>query len=215
MTIASLVLLALYLALAFGGRTLVQLRSTGSTGFKGISGRPFSAEWAGGVLFVAAVVLFLAAPLLALAGAAEPIAALDGPLGHALGFVLFFAGLTGTLVAQWAMGRSWRIGVDEKEKTELVTAGPFALVRNPIFSAMVPAFAGLALLVPNAASLLGAAALVAAVEIQVRLVEEPYLLRAHGARYAGYASRVGRFVPGVGLLRAAGVRPPRARGGLR
>ena len=213
MTSASLVLLALYLALAFGWRTLVQLRSTGSTGFKGISGRPFSAEWAGGVLFVAAVVLFLAAPLLALAGVAEPIAALDGPLGHALGFVLFFAGLTGTLVAQWAMGRSWRIGVDERERTELVTAGPFALVRNPIFSAMVPAFAGTALLVPNASAVLGVVALVAAVEIQVRLVEEPYLVRTHGEGYTVYASKVGRFLPGLGLLKttdgAAGPRGAR------
>ena len=201
MALWALCLYAIYVALAFGARTLVQLRSTGSTGFKGISGRPFSAEWAGGVLFVVGVVLFLAAPLLALAGVAEPIAALDGPLGHALGFVFFFAGLTGTLVAQWAMGRSWRIGVDERERTELVTAGPFALVRNPIFSAMVPAFAGTALLVPNASAVLGVAALVAAVEIQVRLVEEPYLMRTHGARYAGYASKVGRFLPGLGLLK--------------
>ena len=185
---------ALYLALAFGGRTLVQLRSTG---FKGISGRPFSAEWSGGVLFVAAVLLGLAAPVLDLAGAIEPVAVLDGPAGHALGFVLFFAGLAGTLLAQAAMGASWRIGVDATERTELVTAGPFALVRNPIFSAMIPAFLGL--LVPNAA-LAGFAAPVVAVEVQVRLVEEPYLTKNHGERYLRYASRVGRFLPGAGLL---------------
>jgi protein-S-isoprenylcysteine O-methyltransferase Ste14 len=41
-------------------------------------------------------------------------------------------GLAGSLLAQLAMGDSWRIGVDESEKTELVTAGPFAVVRNPI-----------------------------------------------------------------------------------
>jgi protein-S-isoprenylcysteine O-methyltransferase Ste14 len=33
------------------------------------------------------------------------------------------------------------------------------------------------------------------------LVEEPYLLRSHGGRYASYASRVGRFVPGFGKLK--------------
>jgi protein-S-isoprenylcysteine O-methyltransferase Ste14 len=43
-------------------------------------------------------------------------------------------------------------------------------------------------------------ALVTALELQVRLVEEPYLLRTHGENYANYAARVGRFVPGVGLL---------------
>jgi protein-S-isoprenylcysteine O-methyltransferase Ste14 len=158
----ALALYVLYLALAFGGRTLLQLRSTGSTGFKGISGHTFSAEWTGGVLFVAAFLLGLAAPVLGLAGALEPLAPLDGSVGHALGLILFFAGLCGTLLAQLAMDASWRIGVDEAERTELVTGGPFALVRNPIFSAMVPAFLGLVLLVPNVAALAGLAALVVA-----------------------------------------------------
>jgi protein-S-isoprenylcysteine O-methyltransferase Ste14 len=194
----ALALYALYVALAFGGRTLLQLRRTGSTGFKGLSGRPLSAEWTGGVLFIAALLLDLAAPLLGLAGALEPISVMDRAVWQALGFVLFFAGLAGTLWAQLSMGASWRIGVDEAERTELVTAGSFALVRNPIFSAMILAFLGLALLVPNVAALVGFAALVVAIEVQVRLVEEPYLLRAHGARYAEYASLVGRFVPGVG-----------------
>jgi protein-S-isoprenylcysteine O-methyltransferase Ste14 len=30
-----------------------------------------------------------------------------------------------------------------------------------------------------------------------------HLLRTHGRAYAEYASRVGRFVPGVGLIRAS------------
>jgi len=38
------------------------------------------------------------------------------------------------------------------------------------------------------------------VKIQVRLVEEPYLLRTHGPAYARYAQRVGRFLPGLGTL---------------
>ena len=99
------------------------------------------------------------------------------------------------------MGPSWRIGVDEAERTELVTMGPFAVVRNPIFAAMLPAVLGVALLVPNAVALAGFVALFVALELQVRLVEEPYLLRAHGDRYAEYAARTGRFVPGVGRLR--------------
>ena len=61
------------------------------------------------------------------------------------------------------MGTSWRIGVDGSEKTELVTTGPFALARNPVFSAMIPGFLGLTLLVPNFAALAGFTALVTAV----------------------------------------------------
>jgi protein-S-isoprenylcysteine O-methyltransferase Ste14 len=196
----ALALYVLYLGLAFGLRTVVQLRTTGSSGFSGISGRPGSAEWVGGVLFVVALALGLLGPLLGLAGVLDPIGAIDGEIGHAAGIGLFWGGLVTTLGAQFAMGDSWRIGVDEAERTAMVTNGPFGMVRNPIFSAMVPTAIGLALLVPNVVSIAGAVALVVALQIQVRLVEEPYLLRAHGDEYASYAGRVGRFVPFVGRL---------------
>ena len=62
-----------------------------------------SAEWAGGVLFVVALVLGLAATVLDLAGTTIPMAVLDRRVGHALGSILFFAGLAGTFFAQAAM----------------------------------------------------------------------------------------------------------------
>lgn len=196
----ALALFVLYLTLAVGARTALQLRWTGSSGHQHRwPSRPV--EWAGNVLFVVALGLFLAAPVLELAGVIGPIAVLDGGFGHAIGLVLYLLGLVATLVAQVAMGRSWRIGVDESERTELVTTGPFALVRNPIFSAMFLAFLGLVLLAPNFVALAGYVGLVAAVELQVRFVEEPYLLRTHGEGYAKYASRVGRFVPGLWRLK--------------
>ncbi|MFZ0230386.1 MAG: isoprenylcysteine carboxylmethyltransferase family protein, partial [Mycobacterium sp.] len=34
-----------------------------------------------------------------------------------------------------------------------------------------------------------------------RRVEEPYLLATHGAAYRRYTASVGRFIPGVGLIR--------------
>ncbi|HWM12152.1 MAG TPA: isoprenylcysteine carboxylmethyltransferase family protein [Solirubrobacteraceae bacterium] len=193
---------ALYMALAFGLRTVIQLRRTGSSGFEGVSGRPGSAEWWAGVLFAVAIAVGVAAPVLALADVVEPIAALDVGAVHGAGIALFAAGLAGTLAAQVAMGESWRIGVDAAATTELVTDGPFALVRNPIFAAMLPASAGLAAMVPSVVAGVGLVALVLALELQVRVVEEPYLLRVHGSRYAAYARRVGRFLPGVGRLRA-------------
>lgn len=201
MAVAALAAYAVYLALAFGLRTLIQLRRTGSSGFKGVSGRPGSAEWFAGVLFAVALLVGVAAPVLALAGVVEPIAALDKTPVHAAGIALFAAGLAATLAAQMAMGESWRIGVDASERTELVTDGPFALARNPIFAAMLPASLGLMLMVPSWVAIAGFAALVVALELQVRVVEEPYLRRAHGAAYEDYARRTGRFMPGVGRLR--------------
>jgi protein-S-isoprenylcysteine O-methyltransferase Ste14 len=193
-------LYAAYMALAFGLRTWVQLRRTGESGFKGISGRLGSLEWIAGVLFVVALAVGVAAPVLDVTDALEPLDALDSAGVRATGVAIFVVGLVGTLYAQIAMGESWRIGVDERERTALVTSGPFAVVRNPIFAAMLPTSLGLALLVPNVAALAGLGALWLALQIQVRLVEEPYLLRAHGDSYRQYAARVGRFVPGLGRL---------------
>jgi protein-S-isoprenylcysteine O-methyltransferase Ste14 len=197
---AALWLYLLYFALAFALRSVIQLRRTGSTGFRGISGRPGSTEWIGGVLFIASLALGLAACALARAGVIAPAPPLDRADVRAAGLVLFAAGTAATLGSQFAMGSSWRIGVDEKERTKLVTSGPFRLVRNPIFSAMMLTAIGLALMIPNAAAIGAVVLLVIAVEIQVRLVEEPYLLKAHGADYAAYAARTGRFVPLFGRL---------------
>ena len=197
----TLVLYVLYLALAFGLRTFLQWRSTGATGFHGVGGRPGSAEWLAGVGFVVALVLGASAPILALLDAVEPIEALNESAVNVLGLILSLTGIALTLYAQIAMGDSWRIGVDESERTELVTKGPFAFVRNPIFSAMIPTALGLTLMVPSVVALVGFGALVVALELQVRVVEEPYLLRAQGQPYADYASRTGRFVPGIGTLR--------------
>jgi protein-S-isoprenylcysteine O-methyltransferase Ste14 len=201
--VVALVGYVVYLALAFGLRTAIQLRRTGSSGFHGISGTPGSAEWIGGVGFVVALALGFLAPVADLLGVAEPIDALDGHTGHVVGVVLFALGLAATLAAQFAMGESWRIGVSEEDRAPLVSHGPFALVRNPIFSAMLPAGLGLALMTPNVLAVAGVIALAVALEIQVRFVEEPYLLRTH-PEYADYARRVGRFVPGVGRLRREG-----------
>jgi protein-S-isoprenylcysteine O-methyltransferase Ste14 len=114
--------------------------------------------------------------------------------------VVTAAGIVATLWAQGAMGDSWRIGVDPDEKTGLVTAGPFAVVRNPIFSAMTVAAAGIVLLASNIVAIAALVVLVAAIALQVRVVEEPYLRQVHGEAYLGYASKVGRLVPGVGRL---------------
>jgi protein-S-isoprenylcysteine O-methyltransferase Ste14 len=197
---AALVTYAVYLGLVFGLRSLLQWRATGSTGFHGVSGRPGSLEWLAGVLFVVALVLGVAAPVLVMAGVAGPVAALDYPAVNWAGAALALAGTALTLYAQGAMGESWRIGVEQSERTELVSDGPFRLVRNPFFSAMMPAAVGLAMMVPSPVAIAGLVVLTLALELQVRVVEEPYLIRSHGSAYLSYAARTGRFVPGVGRI---------------
>jgi protein-S-isoprenylcysteine O-methyltransferase Ste14 len=188
----------IYALLAFGLRSWVQLRRTGRTGFVGLSRRNGAADWLGGGLFVVALALGVAAPVLQLAGVVTPSPAFDGAAARGLGVGLYVVGVAATSWAQFAMGESWRIGVDPAARTAMVAAGPFRWVRNPIFTAMTLVAVGLALLAPNVMALAGLLALVVALEIQVRLVEEPYLAVIHGARYREYARRTGRFVPGLG-----------------
>ena len=193
--------LGVFFLLAFGVRSIVHYRRTGATGYVGLSGAPGSVEWWGGLLFALALLAAVAAPLLQYAGVVQPAAMLAHPSVRAIGALLYLAGATGTLWAQFAMGESWRIGVDAGERTALVASGPFRWVRNPIFTAMSAATIGIALLVPNVVALAGVVALLAALEIQVRLVEEPYLAHAHGDAYRRYAASAGRFLPGFGRLR--------------
>ncbi|QBX56781.1 isoprenylcysteine carboxylmethyltransferase family protein [Nocardioides seonyuensis] len=193
---------AVYLGVGFGLRTWVQWRRTGDSGWRGISGRFGSPEWWAGVLFTVALIAGVLGPVTALLGL-DPVAALDAAPAQLLGVSAALAGIAATFATQLAMGTSWRIGVDETESTDLVTTGPFALVRNPIFTAMATTGLGLGLMVPNLVALLGFVLLLVALQLQVRVVEEPYLLRAHGQSYATYAATVGRFIPGLGHLPAA------------
>lgn len=195
--------LALYVAglvLVFGVRTWVQVRSTGSSGFRGISGHRGSLAWWGGVLFPASVLLGLAAPILVVTSATPPFGPLAHPAVAVIGLVLAVVGLGIVLAAQAAMGSSWRVGVDEQERTDLVTSGLFRQVRNPVFTGMIAVTAGVGSMAPTLVALLAVVCLVAAVQIQVRVTEEPYLRRVHGEAYAGYAAVAGRFLPMIGRL---------------
>lgn len=128
------------------------------------------------------------------------IAFLDHPAVRWAGVVLVIAGIAGTLVSQWAMGDSWRGDVDPDIRAPLVTTGPFRIVRNPILTCTSATAFGLALMVPNAIAVAMFVTFIVALQILVKLVEEPYLLRAHGDAYRAYAARTGRFLPGIGRL---------------
>lgn len=118
-----------------------------------------------------------------------------GLLGTIVGIAVLIIGLLVVVSAQLQMGRAWRIGVDESEKTELITHGLFKYSRNPIYSGMlILAFAMLVLL-PHVAMCLFVAIGYGGVEMQVRLVEEPYLRNLHGSAYDNYCQQVNRYFP--------------------
>lgn len=106
------------------------------------------------------------------------------------------------MTSQATMGRNWRMCVDDRP-TSLVTDGPFAWVRNPIYVGTILLNTGLALITLTPWAVMIAYAGAWFVAIQARL-EETHLENLHGDDYRAYAARVGRFFPGVGRLGAAG-----------
>ncbi len=190
----ALVLQAIYIGLTFGWRSWLQYRATGDTGFRLSRAAPPAARAASALILAGAVT-----GLVGTAGATPSARRFSAT--RVLGVTGIAAGLAGTYRAQLDMGRSWRIGVDAAERTELVTNGLFQYARNPIFSFMTAVGLSSAVATPNRATVVGAALLAAGVEVQVRLVEEPYLREAHGEAYAAYAATTGRFVPQIGALR--------------
>ena len=182
-----------YVLAVFGGRSWAQRHSTGESGFRLRRGP--GAGSPGPSALVAAGALTILAGTVAAASSARHAAPI-----RCLGLAGIALGLAGTLRAQRDIGRSWRIGVDTAERTELVTHGLYRRVRNPVFSFMILAALSNAVAVPTAVTAAGAAAVTVGAEIQARLVEEPHLRRAHGDPYLSYARRTGRFLPGIGRL---------------
>ena len=199
MAVLDLVLVAAWVGLVSLLRGVLYFVRTGSSPLR-LRDRPGSPQWWARVVSTVGLLLAIAAPLAELAGLA-PFGPLDQPLVRWVGVALVIVGTVITVGSQLAMGRSWRADVDPDARSALVTSGPFRLVRNPVFAGSAVSVVGLALVVPNVVSLLMVAAFLAGLEIQVRLVEEPYLLRVHGDAYRDYAARTGRFMPGVGRLR--------------
>jgi protein-S-isoprenylcysteine O-methyltransferase Ste14 len=122
-----------------------------------------------------------------------PIPFLNNAILAAVGLVFLLTALLWVLVAQAHMQKSWRIGIDEDVRTELVQRGLFKISRNPIFLGMRIMLIGLFLILPNAVMLTILIAGEILIQIQVRL-EEDYLTRNHGDSYRAYQSHVRRWI---------------------
>ncbi len=110
-----------------------------------------------------------------------------------IGQILLLTALIWVLTAQVHMQKSWRIGIDEEVKTELIQTGLFKFSRNPIFLGMRVMLLGLFLTMPNAITFTILIVGELLVQIQVRL-EEEFLTRTHGNSYITYQKQVRRWI---------------------
>jgi protein-S-isoprenylcysteine O-methyltransferase Ste14 len=119
-------------------------------------------------------------------------------IGEALG-VLVLAGVTLFLfvASTRAMGRNWSLVARTREDHQLVTWGPFARVRHPIYTGLFTFMIAMAIAFGHYRGLIVGMPLYW-LGTWIRVGREERLLRARfGAAYDAYAARVKRFVPGL------------------
>jgi protein-S-isoprenylcysteine O-methyltransferase Ste14 len=110
-----------------------------------------------------------------------------------LGAGLMVASVVVVAISYLEMGASWRIGIDERVPSALVTSGLYRRSRNPIYLAADLFIAGSFLLMPTLAGLIFLVLTPAILHAQIKR-EESFLEAAHGQQYAAYAAITPRYL---------------------
>jgi protein-S-isoprenylcysteine O-methyltransferase Ste14 len=118
-----------------------------------------------------------------------------GPWRAGLGLVLFAVGLGVAIWARVHIGRNWGGPMTQKDDPELVTSGPYHLVRHPIYSGILVAGAGTALALGW--TWLIAVLLAGVYFVYSATVEERYLNELFPDTYPGYKRSTKMLVPFV------------------
>jgi protein-S-isoprenylcysteine O-methyltransferase Ste14 len=141
------------------------------------------------------VVIIAAAVVAARLGAFRGHGYTMDPWRGGAGLALF---ATGLLFAVWArvhLGRNWGTPMTQKVEPELVTTGPYRLVRHPIYSGIIAAGIGTA--IGLGWWWLAAFALAAIYFLYSATVEERFLTQQFPARYPAYTRSTKMLVPFV------------------
>ncbi len=109
------------------------------------------------------------------------------------GFLIALIGDAIFLIAVLCMKDSWRAGIPEKDKTELVTGGIYAFSRNPAFLGFDLMYIGVLFMYCNI--LTGAFTAFAVVMLHMQILqEERYMASTCGEEYLSYKKRVFRYL---------------------
>lgn len=111
-----------------------------------------------------------------------------------LGFALGLASLGFWSWTQVALGKEWSPQLQLRKEHHLVTTGPYARIRHPLYTAMIGYGTGLALVTANWLFIIFA--IIAAGLTFARVPkEEQMLIQKFGESYKAYMQRTGRFFP--------------------
>jgi protein-S-isoprenylcysteine O-methyltransferase Ste14 len=117
------------------------------------------------------------------------------PARAAVGLALFALGLGFAIWARVHIGRNWGTPMTQKDEPELVTSGPYRLVRHPIYSGILAAGIGTA--VGLSWVWLAAVGLAGVYFIYSATVEEGYLSEQFPNDYPRYKRSTKMLVPFV------------------
>jgi protein-S-isoprenylcysteine O-methyltransferase Ste14 len=115
------------------------------------------------------------------------------PWRAGLGLVLFALGLGFAIWARLHIGRNWGTPMTQKDEPELVTSGPYHLVRHPIYSGILAACVGTAVALNWV--WLAPVALAGAYFVYSATVEERYLTDRFPDTYPAYKRSTKLLVP--------------------
>lgn len=110
-----------------------------------------------------------------------------------IGVVLGVIGDILFAVSVATMKDSWRAGIAENDKTEIITGGIYSISRNPAFLAFDCVYVGLLLIAFNWALLALSSFAMTMLHLQI-LQEEKFLSKAFGEEYKAYKSKVRRYL---------------------
>ena len=109
------------------------------------------------------------------------------------GVLAAFAGVMCFAVSVYTMRDSWRAGIPEHDKTEMVTTGICAFSRNPAFLGFDCMYIGVFLLYANVLTGLCTAFAIVMLHMQI-LQEEKFMADTFGSEYEKYRKHVFRYI---------------------
>ena len=110
-----------------------------------------------------------------------------------IGIFLLFLNLVISFLALVQMRDSWRVGIKENDKTDLIISGIFRITRNPYFLSYIFLFLAYMILIANVLIIIFS--LLAFISIHKMIIkEEKYLEALHGAKYLDYKNNVPRYL---------------------
>jgi protein-S-isoprenylcysteine O-methyltransferase Ste14 len=116
------------------------------------------------------------------------------PLPPRIGLALVAAGLAFAVWARVHLGRNWSGIVTVKEGHELIRTGPYALVRHPIYTGVITAVLGTAVVSATVRAALGVLIIAVSLVAKSR-VEERFMRETFPEQYARYREEVPALVP--------------------